>query len=35
MEQTYLTTDELSAKIKYDVRTIRAVEGQYLSLIHI
>jgi hypothetical protein len=23
MEQTYLTTDELSAKIKYDVRTIR------------
>jgi hypothetical protein len=23
MSQTYLTTDELSAKIKYDVRTIR------------
>ena len=23
MDQTYLTTDELSAKIKYDVRTIR------------
>ncbi|MCV2351094.1 hypothetical protein [Paucibacter sp. Y2R2-4] len=23
MGQTYLTTDELSAKIKYDVRTIR------------
>lgn len=22
-EQTYLTTDELSSKIKYDVRTIR------------
>jgi hypothetical protein len=23
MSQTYLTTDELSSKIKYDVRTIR------------
>lgn len=23
MSQTYLTTDELSARIKYDVRTIR------------
>ena len=23
MEQTYLTTDELSSRIKYDVRTIR------------
>jgi hypothetical protein len=23
MEQTYLTTEELSAKIKYDARTIR------------
>jgi len=23
MEQTYLTTEELSAKIKYDPRTIR------------
>ncbi len=23
MSQTYLTTDELAAKIKYDVRTIR------------
>ncbi len=23
MEKTYLTTDELSARIKYDVRTIR------------
>jgi len=23
MSTTYLTTDELSAKIKYDVRTIR------------
>lgn len=23
IEQTYLTTDELSSKIKYDVRTIR------------
>ena len=23
MEQTYLTTDELSARIKYDARTIR------------
>ena len=23
MSQTYLTTDELSAKIKYDARTIR------------
>lgn len=23
MNQTYLTTDELAAKIKYDVRTIR------------
>ena len=44
MSHTYLTTDELSARIKYDARTIRErlkdsvlLEGTHyvLSLIHI
>jgi hypothetical protein len=41
IEQTYLTTDELSAKFKYDRRTIRdrlkdsvLLEGRHLSPSH-